>query len=522
MTSPRSRVPRSLRWPLRVGAGLAVSLVGVCAYGVATGIQLVSMLEKPAFQDHVHQSPLTAAVQAGNGQVAFEVAFAEGDELFEAKFNVLDGAGANVGNGEKFTRVPRADLTASGGWASHIPSRETGPNAQSCTTCHAQPTEDGAGTIASNVHRDPQHTGDLGKLIQRNTTHTFGLGALQRLAEEMTEDLFAVRLQAWQESCAQGGILIPKPLVSKGVDFGIISVRCSGFYSVSQIKGVSFDLVVRPFQWKGSVANIREFNRKAAHNELGMQGVELVGVNYDGDADGIVNELSVGDITAMTIYVAAQPRPTTKVELASLGLIPALSSDEADAIALGSTAFDQIGCNGCHVRQMKITNPVFSEPSQNASYRDSVFPTGVAPASLGLDHTAPIRFDLTQDQPDNVITNFLGQVTYRLGSLQKDTDGAAIVELLGDMKRHDMGEGLAEAIDETGTGASVFMTENLWGVGSTAPYLHDGRATTLTEAILAHGGGEGAASQAAFVALPIESQKAILAFLNNQVLFKLP
>ncbi|APR81131.1 Hypothetical protein A7982_06478 [Minicystis rosea] len=57
------------------------------------------------------------------------------------------------------------------------------------------------------------------------------------------------------------------------------------------------------------------------------------------------------------------------------------------------------------------------------------------------------------------------------------------------------------------------------GVGSTAPYLHDGRATTLTEAILAHG-GEGAASQAAFVALPPESQRALIAFLDNQVLFK--
>ena len=33
------------------------------------------------------------------------------------------------------------------------------------------------------------------------------------------------------------------------------------------------------------------------------------------------------------------------------------------------------------------------------------------------------------------------------------------------------------------------MTENLWGVGSTAPYMHDGRATTLAEAILEHGTG---------------------------------
>ena len=65
----------------------------------------------------------------------------------------------------------------------------------------------------------------------------------------------------------------------------------------------------------------------------------------------------------------------------------------------------------------------------------------------------------------------------------------------------------------------LFLTENLWGVGSTAPYLHDGRATTLTEAIPAHG-GEAAASRDAFLGLPTKDQKALIAFLNDLVLFK--
>lgn len=46
----------------------------------------------------------------------------------------------------------------------------------------------------------------------------------------------------------------------------------------------------------------------------------------------------------------------------------------------------------------------------------------------------------------------------------------------------------------------MFLTEAPWGVGSTAPYLHDGRATTLTEAILEHGGAA-AASRSAFLRL---------------------
>jgi CxxC motif-containing protein (DUF1111 family) len=32
------------------------------------------------------------------------------------------------------------------------------------------------------------------------------------------------------------------------------------------------------------------------------------------------------------------------------------------------------------------------------------------------------------------------------------------------------------------------MTEPLWGVGSTAPYGHDGRSINLREVILRHGG----------------------------------
>jgi len=73
--------------------------------------------------------------------------------------------------------------------------------------------------------------------------------------------------------------------------------------------------------------------------------------------------------------------------------------------------------------------------------------------------------------------------------------------------------------DEVGTGASVFLTRNLWGVGSTAPYLHDGRATTLTEAILEHG-GEGEKSRTAFLALSPQDQQDLVAYLNNLVLYK--
>jgi CxxC motif-containing protein (DUF1111 family) len=82
-----------------------------------------------------------------------------------------------------------------------------------------------------------------------------------------------------------------------------------------------------------------------------------------------------------------------------------------------------------------------------------------------------------------------------------------------------MGSGLREVIDETGVGASVFLTENLWGVGSTAPYMHDGRSTTLTEAILEHGGAA-ASSRQAFQNLTLSKKRDVIAFLESLVLFK--
>ena len=56
-----------------------------------------------------------------------------------------------------------------------------------------------------------------------------------------------------------------------------------------------------------------------------------------------------------------------------------------------------------------------------------------------------------------------------------------------DFKRHDLGPNFHER-NYDGTIASQFMTEPLWGVGTTAPYGHDGRSVKLEEVILRHGG----------------------------------
>lgn len=520
-----SRKQRRLRALSRFILSAAFLLAGGYAWAMIDSLALVGALHLP-LAEHIDQDELKDLVAAGQHEAAFEEAFEVGDELFEVSFNALDGGGANVGQGQRFTRVPRADLNGPGQWASHFPERATGPNAQSCNTCHNQPFDDGAGPSGGNVHRDPLHSGNLGQFIQRNTPHVFAPGALQVVAEEMTEALHAIREQARTSVCASGGT-VRRDLIAKGVRFGSIGATrtavtpCQVQFDTAQVQGVATDLVVRPFQWKGSVASLRDFNRGASHNELGVQAVEIVGEDQDGDFDGVANEMTVGDQTALAIYLAAQPRPTTKVEVASLGLIAPLSAGELQAIDRGSQVFRQIGCANCHVPRLTLDNPVFHEPSQNPNFRDAVFPAGQNPVAEGLDPAFAVSFDLTHDQPDNVIEDANGNVVFRLGSFPKDSQGRALIDLFGDLKRHNLGPGLAESIDEVGTGAAVFLTENLWGVGSTAPYLHDGRATTLTEAILEHG-GEAAASRTAFEGLNTGKQLDLIAFLENLILFKIP
>ena len=130
-------------------------------------------------------------------------------------------------------------------WFSHTPVRVTGPNAQGCFECHEQPFEDGSGTAAQNVHRDPFRTGQVGQFVERNTPHVFAPGAIQRLAEEMTDGLTADQNRLVNETCSQGGTRSVN-LTTKGVNFGtLVATRtrsnpCAVTFNTDGVRGVDF------------------------------------------------------------------------------------------------------------------------------------------------------------------------------------------------------------------------------------------------------------------------------------------
>jgi CxxC motif-containing protein (DUF1111 family) len=88
-----------------------------------------------------------------------------------------------------------------------------------------------------------------------------------------------------------------------------------------------------------------------------------------------------------------------------------------------------------------------------------------------------------------------------------------------DLALHDMGEGLADGVNEYDADGQEWRTPPLWGIGarknmrSENLYLHDGRATTVAEAILWHG-GEALNSQQSFIQLEQAQRNALLTFLD--------
>jgi hypothetical protein len=294
-----------------------------------------------------------------------------------------------------------------------------------------------------------------------NPPFLMGAGGVELAAKEMTIDLQGLKTQALQNPG------VPVALVTKGVSFGTITYA-NGMLDTSAVEGVDEDLVVRPFGRKGEFPTTRAFDIEAMLFHFGMEPVEAVGMNQDADGDGVENEVLVGELSALAIFTTNVEPPEERVK----GRNP----------RHGRALFSSIGCADCHRPHLDTTSPMLTysfpevpdDPTQNIYY------------SARLD-LPPAKFD-------------------RLPS------GGIRVPMFSDLKRHDMGPGLAESFGSPLD--SQFITARLWGIADTAPYLHDGRALTLTDAILAHG-GEAQSARDAFANLSPGDQEGLLAFLRT-------
>ena len=453
-----------------------------------------------------------------------------GADLFHTPFNGLDGVGVAVGPGG--TKVNR-----------FVPIGPTGPIAQSCGECHNSPSPSSAGLEHSSLSRDPELDGKPPYNV-RSVPSIYGGGIIQMLAEEMTEDLQALRDTAAAAAKASPGTPVVKDLASKGTKFGSIAATAAAngsvTFDVSKVQGIDPDLVIRPMDWKGDVANLRTFSAVVSLRAMGMQPEEMVwrvpagATNPDLDGDGVVRELSVGDVTAMTVYMAALETPTEFARLAALGHVQPPTAQQTSLIDKGRVVFGEAGCATCHTPAMHLGHTKFEEPTArgNGNYYDHT----IAAHDTNYDTKRPFTIDVLKD-------------AYK-PRLEGDPKGGATVRLYGDLKRHAMGRLLADPAGPSDTitsdlaplkwdgtpvtiPADTFLTPELWGVGNTGPWLHDNRAGTLKEAVLLHGedappaAGQPGRSEAqesrdAFKALVPADQDALIAFLTSLRTFSVP
>jgi hypothetical protein len=304
-------------------------------------------------------------------------------------------------------------------------------------------------------------------------------------------------------------------LASKGISYGAIRASPNGTLDTSGVQGVDPDLRVRPFFAHGGTISIREFVVGALVNEMGLEAVDplllaaskgarvvtpggmvldgaldkveapaVVSETDDHDHDGKLNEIPTALVDYLEFYLLNYFKPATY--------------RSSDASRRGADKFRSLGCAGCHVPELTIAH----------DRRDADVETaydGRRGGFNGLFATAALQFSEVNDGSG-------------FPTLKKPNEGPFVVRnFYSDLKRHDVGSGFYER-NYNGTTQTQFMTTPLWGVGTTAPYGHDGRSINLREVILRHG-GEAKRARDAFAALGDRDRGYVLEFLASLVLF---
>lgn len=415
-------------------------------------------------------------------------AIRRGRQLFQRKFSLTEGQGSLALNGIGDVGT---NLAIGAGMA------------DSCAACHGRPR--GSAGAGGDVATRPD---------SRDAPHLFGLGLKEMLADEITSDLRGLRTQALA-AAQQANAPIKVTLTSKGVFYGSLTALPNGTVDTSQVAGVDPDLRVRPFFAHGGKISIHESVIGALNDEMGLQAVdpELAaakaggrmmtqsGMVLDGmldrleppsatradedpDKDGIANEIPRSLVDYLEFYL--------------LNYFKAGTYKITNSVTKGRDLFDRVECSSCHIANLTIRH------DRRVADVETVYDT-VRGIFNNMFATAAPLFRPVDDG-----TTFPPLKQAKLESFE-------VRNIFADFKRHDLGPNFHER-NYDGSLQREFMTMPLWGVGTTAPYGHDGRSINLTEVILRHG-GEAQHSRDAFAGLSESQQSAILDFLNSLVLF---
>jgi len=488
---------RATAWSL-----VAIGLLALFA-GTASG-QLTDNTQTPHTENSGINKSYTDQIGAGRGDVLtpgsslFIIkrdpfrAIRRGRQIFQRKFTAGQGLGPRTNDG-----IGDIETDASHGAGL----------ADSCAACHGRPR--GSAGFGGDVFTRPD---------SRDAPHLFGLGIQEMLADEITKHLRAIRDEAISEA-VEAGEPVTLELESKGISYGFITGLPGGTADTSEVEGVDEDLRVRPFFAQGGTVSMREFLVGAFNAEMGLEspdpdllaaaggadvttpaGMELTGSmdNLEGppaidpfddpDGDGVTDEIPESIVDFMEFYLLNYFKPGVH--------------EQNQLTRRGRRIFDDLGCAECHIPDLLI------EKDRRVADVETVFDPPDTPGDIRFNNLFATATPLFDEEDDGS-----GFPTLKLPK----GDPFLVENIFTDFKRHDLGPEFWER-NFDGTIQKEMITEPLWGVGSTAPYGHDGRSINLEEVILRHG-GEAQESRDAFAALNLKKRALMVEFLESLVLF---
>jgi len=391
----------------------------------------------------------------------------------------------------------------------------------SCAGCHGRPR--GSAGFGGDVFTRPD---------SRDAPHLFGLGLQEQLGDEITKKLRAIRSslaigQTAQLTVQMGG--------GATINYGSITRTGATTFNTANVVGVNPDLRVRPFFAQGGTISIREFLVGAFNAEMGIQGFDqdlqnaavnnqsvttpsgmvlsgniddieappVPSINEDGDGDGIANELPTALIDHEEFYLLHYFKPATA---------PGSDPDQIAEVNNGRALFMGANCGSCHVPDLTI------DRDRRIADVETTFDAAQGNPFNRLFASAQLFGAIVNDFGTPNIRTFESNPAFA-DSAAVPPRAFVVRNIFSDFKRHNLGPNFFERFHDNRTAPQqLFMTEALWGVGTSAPYGHDGRTHSIEEVILRHG-GEAQASRDAFAAMTRANKNQVVAFLNSLILF---
>lgn len=479
--------------------------------------QASSLLAQPSTEIGVEVSQRERLADGDEFDMPLDELLRRGQSVFEAEWTPQEGGGRPAMTGARNPlAAPEDPLVFPRNF-----NRVSGRDSNSCSGCHSVPFGDpgGGGAFSAGAFvgaerfdfvsfdHDVTQQGvasvdEEGKFVTLPTLGNYrvppglaGAGYIEMLSRQITADLQVIR-----DNTGAGE---SNELVSKGISYGVVARGADGSWDVSGVAGLAPQslagdppsLAVRPFHQSGTAVSLREFTVNAMNQHHGMQAVERFGYDQDPDEDGFTDELTRAEITATVLFIATRGAPGQ--------MIPNKMEFE-EAIFYGEELFMNLGCAGCHIPQLPLTDGgwTFTEPNP---YNP--------PEILEVGEAETYSVDLSSDDLPGV-------------RLKPDNNGAVWVRAFTDFKLHDITSGPddpnAEHIDINSPGGSAaffagnrrFLTRRLWGSANEKPHFHHGKFMTLREAVEAHS-GEAHFSREAFRGLSAQQQAQVIEFLKT-------